>query len=59
MKKIVIILAFIAIGCSDNCQTLSDNSLEGYTYLRTIESSCGLEGYDGKYLYKINMTSNR
>lgn len=43
----------------DDCQTLSDNSLEGYTYLRTIESSCGLEGYDGEYLYKINTTSNR
>jgi len=43
----------------DDCQTLSDNSLEGYTYLRTIESSCGLEGYDGDYLYKINTTSNR
>jgi len=43
----------------EQCETLSDLSVEGYTYINTIEDKCGMEGYNDNYLYKINTTSNR
>ncbi len=43
----------------EQCETLSNDDIQGYTYINTIEDKCGMEGYNENYLYKINTTSNR